>query len=97
MIPGNYNEFEGPVGTSLDKHAPYKKATIRGSNKPHVSKEMRGEVMCKTRFKKIANKTNEEDTCRYKRQRNKIVKLNKVAMKRYFRSLDPATIRMIFS
>ena len=49
--------------------------------------------MCRTRYKNIANKTrNEEDIRRYKRQRNKIVKLNKVAKKRYFRSLDPATI-----
>ena len=41
----------------------------------------------------IANKTrNEEHIRRYKRQRNKIVKLNKVAKKRYFRSFDTATI-----
>ena len=80
MTPENYNEFEGLVEKLLDKHAPYKKATIRGNNKPHVSKEMRKEIMCRTRFKKIANKThNEEDIRRYKRQRNKIVKLNKVA------------------
>ena len=93
MIPENYNEFEGQVGKLLDKHAPYKKATIRGNNKPHVSKEMRKEIMCRTRYKNIANKTrNEEDIRRYKRQTNEIVKLNKVAKKRYFRSLDPATI-----
>ena len=55
MIPENYNEFEGQVGKLLDKHAPYKKATIRGKDKPHVSKEMRKEIMCRTRFKNIAN------------------------------------------
>ena len=85
--------FEGQVGKLLDKHAPYKKATIRGNNKAHVSNEMRKEIMCRTRYKNIANKTrNEEDIRRYKRQTNKIVKLNKVAKKRYFQSLDPATI-----
>ena len=93
MISENYNEFEGQVGKLLDKHAPYKKATIRGNNKPHVSKAMRKEIMCRTWYKNIANKTrNEEDIRRYKRERNKIVKLNKVAKKRYFRSLDPRTI-----
>ena len=93
MIPENCNEFEGQVGKILDKHAPYKKATIRGNNKPHVSKEMRKEIMCRTRFKSIANKTrNEEDIRRCKRQRNEIIKLKKIAKKRYFRSLDPATI-----
>ena len=49
--------------------------------------------MCRTRFKKITNETrNEEDIRRYEKQRNKIVKLNKVAKKRYFRSFDTATI-----
>ena len=92
MIPKNYNEYEGLVEKLSDKHLSYKKATIRGNNKPHVSKEMRKEIMCRTRLKKIANKTcNEEDIRRYKRQRNKTV-INKVAKKRPFRSLDSATI-----
>ena len=93
IIPENYNEFEGLVEEILDKYAPYKKAIVRGNNKQHVSKEMRKEIMHRTKLKKIANKTrNEEDIRKYKRQRNKIVKLNKVAKKRFFRSLDPASI-----
>ena len=51
MIPENYNDFKGQVEKLLDKHTPYKEATIRGNNKPHVSKEMRKEIMCRTRFK----------------------------------------------
>ena len=40
----------------------------------------------------MQKKKDEEDIRSYKRQRNKIVKNNKVAKKRYFQSLDPATI-----
>ncbi len=90
-IPVNYNEFEGLVEKALDKHAPYKKATVIGNNKPHVSKEMRKEIMYRSRLKNIANKTHkEEDTLKYRRQRNKIVKLNRAAKKRFYQSLDPA-------
>ena len=39
MIPENYDEFEGQEEKLLGKHAPCKKRTIRGNNKPHVSKE----------------------------------------------------------
>ena len=85
MIPENYNEFKGQIVKLLDKHAPYKKATIRGNIKPHVSKEMRKEIMCRTRFENIANKTrNGEDIRRYKRQRNKSLNLTKLQRKDIF-------------
>ena len=72
----------------MEKHAPSKKAIIRGNNKREVSKELRIEIMHWSRLTDIANKTGKtEDIGRYKQLRNKVVKLNKLAKMNFFRSL----------
>ena len=92
-FPASYQSFESLIVHVLEKHAPTKKATIRGNNKRHVSKELRKEIMHISRLKNIANKSGKpEDIQRYKQQRNKVVRLNKSAKMNFYRSLDVSNL-----
>ena len=92
-IPADYNNFEFLIQRVLEQHAPTKNATIRGNNKQHFSKELRKEIMHRSRLKHIANKSGKkEDICRYKQQRNKVVKMNKLAKTEFYRSLDVSNL-----
>ena len=74
----NYSTFQVVVENVLEAHAPCKKKVIRGNSKPHMTKQLRKEIMKRSRLKNIANKSKRpEDFAAYKRQRNLIVKLNK--------------------
>ena len=71
-FPANYRNFESLTAHVLEKDAPTKKAIITGNNKRHVLKELRKEIMHKSRLKNIANKSGKtEDIRRHKQQRNK--------------------------
>ena len=50
-FPASYQNFKSLIVQVLEKHAPTKKATIRGNNKRHVSKELRKEIMHRSRLK----------------------------------------------
>ena len=50
-IPGNYDNFESLIEGVLERHAPTKKATIRGNNKRHVSNELEKEIIHRSRLK----------------------------------------------
>ena len=64
-------------------------ATIRCNNKRHVSKELRKEIMRRSRLKKIPNESGrKKDIRRYKLQRNKVVKLNKPANLKFCQDLN---------
>ena len=92
-FPANYHNFESQTVHVLEKHAPTKKAIIRGNNKRHVSKELRREIMHRSRLKNIANKSGKmEDISRYSQQRNIFVKLNKSAKMNFYRSLDVSNL-----
>ena len=87
--PRTYIHFQNTFERVLQLHAPIKKKTIRGNNKPHVSKKLRKEIMKRSYLKSIANKTNDpEDVLNYKRQRNLVTKLNKIEKKLYFQKVD---------
>ena len=56
-------------------------------------KQLRKEIMIRTRLKNKANKTKaEEDQKKYRKQRNLVVKLNKKAKRAYYNSLDPLKV-----
>ena len=85
----NYSTFQVVVENVLEAHAPCKKKVIRGNSKPHMTKQLRKEIMKRSRLKYIANKSKRpEDFAAYKRQRNLIAKLNKQQKKLFFNQID---------
>ena len=91
--PDNIEAFISLFDQTLDKFAPHKTVTVRGNNKPHMSKTLRKAMMQRTRLKNKANKSHDEgDLQRYREQRNLIVKMNRHAKKEYFKNLDPKDV-----
>ena len=84
-----YSIFQNIFESTLDQHAPYKQKVIRGNSKPHMSKNLRKEIMKRSRLKNVANRTkNAEDINSYKRQRNIVVRLNKKQKSLFFKTID---------
>ena len=54
--PGNLKQFEDIFDATLSKHARFKSVIVRGNNKLHTMKQLRTEIMIRTRLKKKANK-----------------------------------------
>ena len=83
--------FENNFVSILDNHAPKKTKIFRGNQKPHFNKNLRKQVMIRSRLKNKANKSkNPLDIAKFKRQRNLVTALNKQAKLQYFenRSVD---------
>ena len=75
--------------TALNNHAPKKHVTIRYNNKPHMTKQLRKEIMKRSHLKNKANITkNPSDLVNYKRQRNLVVKLNIANKRKYFSEIS---------
>eukprot|EP00111_Clytia_hemisphaerica_P019496 TCONS_00057497-protein len=56
----DFSDFETFITTFeniLDDHAPMKKRTVRGNQKPHMSKTLRKAIMVRSYYKNKANKT----------------------------------------
>ena len=71
----------------LDQYAPIKTKYVRANNKQHVTKELRKQIMLRSKLKHIADSTDKpEDRARYKRQRNLVVNMNRKAKKSLFNS-----------
>ena len=74
----------------LNLHAPIKERLIRGNNKPHVTKRLRKAIMKRSQMKHLAIKSGcPEDTNRFKKQRNLVVKLNKATKRSLFKKIEP--------
>ena len=85
----DYQVLHSVIVNVLQKHAPLKQRVVRGNNKPHVKADLRRAIMKRTRLKKKANKTgNEEDIQKYKQQRNLIVNMNRKAKRDFYNSVD---------
>ena len=85
----NLTRLNGNLEDIMNKHAPLKTKFIRGNNQAHVSKELRKEIMTRSRLKNKYNKSkSEEDLNAYKRQRNHIVSLNRKQKKLFFKNLS---------
>ena len=79
---GDTGSLETVIIKSLNTVAPFKKRIVRGSNKPHITSLIRKEIMIRSRLKNKANKSGkEEDLKAYKKQRNRVLKLNRKAKK----------------
>ena len=78
--PKSIDSFTKLFEKTLNKYAPFKVITIRGNNKPHMSKALRKAIVLRTKLKNISIKTrNNLDIQRYCQQHNLVVKLNKRA------------------
>ena len=81
--------FEKNFVSILDKHAPKKTKILRGNQKPHFNKNLRKQIMIRSRLKNKANKSkNPIDIVKFKRQRNLVTNLNKQAKLQYFEKLS---------
>ena len=84
----DFEAFSNTFENILDTHAPLKKRTIRGNQKPHITKAVRKAIMVRTFYKNKAKATgNTKFKTLYRKQRNVIVNLNRKAKRKYFHDL----------
>ena len=73
--------FENNFVSILEKHAPKKTKILRGNQKPHFNKNLRKQMMIRSRLRNKANKSKSPtDIVNFKRQRNLVTNLNKQAI-----------------
>ena len=66
-----YGYFEAIFLKELNKHAPLKKKFLRHNNNPFMTKNLRKQMMVRSKLRNNYNKNrNYENWCKYKRQRN---------------------------
>jgi len=89
---GDFDSFITLLESVLDAHAPKKKRTIRGNQKPHLTKTLRKAIMTRSFLKNKANKTGDPFFYKlYKKQRNYIVSLNRKAKESHFHELGTSS------
>ena len=72
-----------------NKHAPVKKKILRHNNNAFMTKELRKEVILRSKLKnKFNNEKNHMNWCNYKRQRNHCLRILRKTKKEYFDSLN---------
>ena len=77
----------------LNKHAPLKTKVIRANNIPYMNKNLRKEVMTRSRLKNNFNKDpSVENENAYKKQRNLCVNLFRKAKREYYATLNPSVV-----
>ena len=88
LISDEFTYFHNIITTILNKHAPVKKKTIRGNDKPFITKEIRKEIWKRSRLKNKANKFGlTSDYNKFKRQRNFVTLLVKRQKRNYFNEI----------
>ena len=86
-------DFENIFMDIFDKHAPIKYKYLRANDAPFMNKELRKEVMLRSKLKNIHNKDKSAASNRaYKRQRNLCTKLFRKAKKDFYAKLNPSFI-----
>ena len=82
----SYGEFEAVFLKELNKHAPLKKKFLRHNNNPFMAKDLRKQIMVRSKLGNIFNKNrNYKNWCKYKRQRNQ---KNQKTKKSFYKNLD---------
>lgn len=72
----------------IDKHAPIKIKLVRGNEAPFMNKKLRKAIYTRSRLKNNFNKNRtDENTAKYKKQRNKCVSMRRQAIKEHFNSV----------
>ena len=84
-----YAEFEKVFLKELNIHVPLKKKVLRHNNNAFMTKELRKEIMLRSKLKNKFNKErNHINWCNYKRQRNHCLSILRKTKKEYFNSLN---------
>ena len=87
--PKKYGNFEKTFENVLNGHAAKKTKFLRGNQKPHVDKNLRKAIMKRSQLKIKANRPKQlEDTTKYQKQRNLVVKLNRESKTQYFDNIQ---------
>ena len=74
----NHAPLENNFVLILDKHALKETKILRGYQKSHFDKNLRKQIMARSRLERKANKSkNSSDILKFKRQRNLVANLNK--------------------
>ena len=85
-VENDYDSFEKDLTNVLNKHAPLKRKSIRGNEKPHMNKPLKKAIMKRTKLRNIYRNTKSfDDLCAYKIQRNLVTRLNKQSKESHFR------------
>ena len=85
----SYAEFEKVFLKELNKHAPLIKKVLRHNNNAFMTKELRKEIILRSKLKNKFNKErNHINWCNYKRQRNRCLSILRKSKKEYFNSLN---------
>ena len=80
----NYQTFEKNLNDTLNNQAPKNSTVFRGNQKPYIIKILRNAIMKLSKLKNEANKTKSvDDSIKYKKQQNLVVKLNKNCKKSF--------------
>ena len=82
-------KLNGDLEDIMNQHAPLKTKIVRGNNQAHMTKELRKEIMTRSRLKNTYNKTKSlKNYEAYKKQRNHVVTINRKQKKLYFENLN---------
>ena len=86
---GEYENYEQNLIKVLNTHSPKKVKILRGNHKPHYNKSLRKAIMKRSRLKNKANRSKDPvDIANYKKQRNLVVSLNRLAKSKYFNEVS---------
>ena len=84
-----YGEFEKKFTNVLNTHAPIKTKMIRFNNNVFITKELRKEIMKRSKLRNKFNRNrNHENWCNFKFQRNYCVNLLRKTKKQYYKNLN---------
>ena len=89
----NYKSFEEIFLQTLNKHAPVKQKTVRGTHAPYMTKVLRKAIMKRSELKtKYYKHRRAEDLVKFKKHKNFCSRLYKKERKKYYESLDLKSI-----
>ena len=84
-----YENYEQNFIKVLNTHASKKVKILRGNHKPHYNKNLRNDIMKRSRLKNKANRSKDPaDIANYKKQRNLVVSLNHQAESKCFNEVS---------
>ena len=85
----SYKSFESIFFNALNIYAPLKTKMLRFNNSAFMTKNLRKEIMKRSKLKNNFNKNrNHENWCKYKTQRNYCVNLLRKSKKQYFSNIN---------
>ena len=77
------------VSQEINHQAPFKSKTLRGNDSSFMNKELRKEIMLRSKLKNaFLKKRSSENEKKYKKQRNHCLKLIRISKRNFFERID---------